>query len=136
MKMFYNINNMNKTLLIADDDSMFVDILMFESEKRQLPWQIVAVSDGQHTILKLQEHRPDILVLDLRMPNVDGFAVLEHMRTNHSDVPVIVVTHYSNAEYREKSMSYGVREYIVKSDWRIDRLVDRIDHHLTGAPQV
>ncbi len=124
---------MQKTLLIADDDSMFVDILMFESEKRQLPWQIVSVSDGLRTISTLTERKPDILVLDLRMPRVDGFAVLEHMRQSQSDVPVIVVTHYNNPEYREKSKQYGVREYIVKSDWRIDRLVDRLDQHLTGT---
>ncbi len=124
---------MQKTLLIADDDSMFVDILMFESEKRQLPWQIVSVPDGQRTISTLTERKPDILVLDLRMPRVDGFAVLEHMRANRSDVPVLVVTHYNNPEYRQKSMEYGVKEYIVKSDWRIDRLVDRIHQHLAGA---
>lgn len=121
---------MTKTLLIADDDAVFVNILSFEFEKRQLPCQVVSVSDGEHTIKMLQEHRPHMLVLDLRMPNIDGFGVLEHMREHHTDVPVIVVTHFHDAEHREKSLGYGVKEYIVKSDWHIDRLISEIGKHM------
>ncbi len=124
---------MHKTLLVADDDTVFVNILSFEFEKRQLPWQLVAVTDGQSTISMLTEHKPDMLVLDLRMPTIDGFGVLEHMRTNHETVPVIVVTHYHDDEHRKKSMEYGVKQYIVKSDWHIDRLVEEIGRHLIEA---
>ncbi len=120
----------NKILLVADDYAMFVNILSFECEKRQLPWQVITVSDGEHTIRMLTENKPDALVLDLRMPKVDGFQVLEHMQKNQSHVPVIVVTHYQDSEHREKSMAYGAKQYIVKSEWKISRLVEEIGKHL------
>ncbi len=124
---------MNKTLLVADDDTVFVNILSFEFEKRQLPWRLVSVSDGQHTITMLSEHKPDMLVLDLRMPTIDGFGVLQHMRDNHDAVPVIVVTHFHDEEHRKRSLEFGVKQYIVKSDWHIDRLVEEIGKHLVEA---
>ncbi len=124
---------MPKRLLIADDDRLFLNILSLEFEKRDAPVEVFTVEDGEHTITLLTEHKPDMLILDLRMPKVDGFAVLEHMQTHHTGVPVIVVTHYRDEEHKKRSEEYGVKLYMVKSEWRIGDMTDEIQKHLAEA---
>lgn len=121
---------MAKRLLIADDDKLFLDILTVEFESRKPEYEIMTVEDGKHTIAMLGENKPDMLILDLRMPNMDGFAVLEHMQAHHETVPVIVVTHFHDDEHKQKSETYGVKGYIVKSEWHIGKLVEEIEKHL------
>ncbi len=121
---------MQKHILIADDDTLFLNILTLELEKRDVPVKVTTVEDGEHTIRILSENKPDMLILDLRMPNMDGFAVLEHMREHHSAVPVIVVTHYQDDEHKRRSEEFGVRGYLVKSDWRIGDMTEEIRTHL------
>ncbi len=123
---------MPKSILIADDDKLFLDVLTFEFEKRNAPLQWITVEDGEHTIKLLTEHKPDMLILDLRMPNLDGFAVLEHMQKHHSSVPVVIVTHFHDEEHQKKSEQYGVKAYLVKSDWHISQLAEEIERLLEG----
>jgi DNA-binding response OmpR family regulator len=121
---------MRKRLLIADDDRLFLNILTLEFEKRDSPCEIITVEDGGQTITMLDERAPDLLILDLRMPTVDGYGILKHMKEKHEQVPVIVVTHFPDAEHQKKSEEFGVKAYIVKSQWPIHRLTDEIEKHM------
>ena len=121
---------MPKHILIADDDKLFVDILTLGFEKHNAEFNLMTVDNGERTISMLTEHNPDMLILDLRMPNLDGYAVLEHMRDNHSSVPVVVVTYYQDEGHKNRTKEFGVKAYLVKSEWRIDQLVGEIRKHL------
>jgi len=126
------MGDMPKHILIADDDTLFVDILRSGFEKHADGFTVTTVEDGKHTITMLTEHKPDMLILDLRMPNMDGFAVLEHMRNNHTSVPVIVVTYYQDDQHKKKAQDFGVKSYLVKSEWKIEQLVGEIKKHLVA----
>ncbi len=123
---------MQKHILIADDDQLFVDILRSGFEKHSEGLTISAVENGEHTIVMLQERKPDMLILDLRMPNMNGYAVLEYMKVNHNTVPVIVVTYYQDDLHKKKAEEFGVKAYLVKSEWKIEGIVSEITRYLEG----
>lgn len=121
---------MIKRLLIADDDILFLDLLTLEFEKRNSPFEIITADSGQSTIKQLTERKPDLLILDLRMPNIDGFKVLEHVQQEQLTIPVIIVTHFHDDEHKRRSAEFGVKGYYVKSDWHIGKLAEEIQRFL------
>lgn len=121
---------MPKHILIADDDQLFVDILRSGFEKHAEGLTITTVDSGENTITMLSERKPDMLILDLRMPKIDGYGVLEHMKNHHTSVPVIVVTYYQDDNHKKKAEAFGVKSYLVKSEWKIEQLVSEIKKHL------
>ena len=125
----YN-TEMSKCLLIADDDAMFIDILRLEFEKHDLPWEVLTVTDGERTLRLVEERSPHLLLLDLRMPKVAGFAVPEALKQKQSPLPVVVITNYHDDAHKRRSAEYGVRNYIVKSEWRLGQIVAEIGRHL------
>jgi CheY-like chemotaxis protein len=79
-------------LLVVDDDPQVVDLVrqLLEDE----PYEVVAAVDGQEALEAISHQRPDIVLLDLLMPRLDGFAVIEHLRQDaqYRQLPVIVLT--------------------------------------------
>jgi CheY-like chemotaxis protein len=125
---------MSKTILIADDDATVVKLFHLDAESKDADVIIRTSATGEETIEMLKSGKPDILVLDIRMPKGDGFTVLEHLQKNKIDLPVIVLTNYRTDEYIKKTKNYGqVKEYIVKHETRIDRVIDTVGSYLTKA---
>jgi len=79
-------------LLVVDDDPQVVDLVrqLLEDE----PYEVIAAADGQEALEAVSQQRPDIVLLDLLMPRLDGFAVIEHLRQDaqYRQLPVIVLT--------------------------------------------
>lgn len=123
---------MAKTILIADDDSTIVKLFHLDAESKDTDVIIRTSVTGEETIEMLNAGKPDVLVLDIRMPKGDGFTVLEHLQKHNIDLPVIILTNYRTDEYLKKSKTYGqVKEYIVKHETRIDRVIDTVGSYLT-----
>lgn len=118
---------MSKRVLIADDDSMLIQLLRLKAEQADLAAEIHTAENGEETIRAIQSMQPNILVLDLRMQKGDGFSVLEHLKKEGMDLQVIVLTNYNKPEYREKCTHYGVHEYIVKSETGLSELMDKLE---------
>lgn len=125
---------MSKTILIADDDSTIVRLFSLDAESRNSDVTIRSSGNGEETIEMLAAMKPDILVLDIRMPKGDGFTVLDHLKKHNLDIPVVILTNYRTDEYVKKSQTYGqVKDYIVKHETRIDRIINTVGAHLTAA---
>lgn len=122
---------MAKTILIADDDMTVTKLFHLDVEGKNVDLVIRSSNSGEETISSLALHKPDLLILDIRMPKGDGFSVLQHMAENNVDIPVIILTNYRNEQYIEKSKTYGnVKTYIVKHETRMDRVIDTVNSYL------
>lgn len=79
-------------------------------------FQVIEAVDGQEAVAKIEEGRPDLVLLDINMPGLDGFAVLERIQQNpaFSRLPVIAVTAYAMKDDREKILAAGFTGYVSK----------------------
>src|SRR2546427_13050967 len=80
-------------------------------------YQVIMAKDGEEGLRLAGEVRPDIVFLDIRLPKVDGFAVLQQLRsceeTRH--VPVVILSNYGERELVERGIKLGALEYLIKS---------------------
>ena len=103
---------MSKTILIVDDDPTLVRILAQTLEKES--YRAVLAYDGAEALKKVQDEHPDLIVLDIQMPRVHGYAFLFELRKidGGQSIPIIVLT--SNEDMAEIFLAEGVKEYLVK----------------------
>jgi len=120
------------TVLIVDDEPFNIDVLQQELE--ELNYQIITAANGQEALDKIRSQQPDLILLDLMMPVLDGFAVLAEIKADNSlrDIPVIIV---SMIDGRELGLALGAEDYFVKPVER-EVLIRRLDELVpaAGAP--
>jgi DNA-binding response OmpR family regulator len=103
-----------KLILIADDEPLLTELLEFRLGARG--YRTVVAHDGREALAKLDEAKPDAVVLDAMMPVHDGFEVLRRMRANvaHKDIPVIMLTARRGEQDVLGALELGANEYLVK----------------------
>ena len=100
-----------KTILIADDDRNLT--LLYEQELTDEGYRVEVVHDAREAIGRVEGDPPDLLILDIRMPGMDGIEALSHILGKNNRLPVILNTAYSN--YKDNFMTWSADAYVVKS---------------------
>jgi PleD family two-component response regulator len=103
-----------ETILVVDDDP---DITRFiELNLRDAGYHVAVAGDGEEALSKIGELNPDLVVLDVMMPKVDGFQVAEHLRQSarRGNISIIMLTAQGLPEQRVRGLTMGVDDYIVK----------------------
>ena len=116
---------MKKTTVLVVDDQ-YTDREVLRDLLEQKGCKCVTVEDGQSAINVLQQGKPDLVLVDIKMPNMDGFTVLEKIKDMHPDVGVIMMTAYSKDEYLDKSMKMGALNCLYKP-LNIERILETIE---------
>jgi len=110
--MLMDIENKN-TLLIVDDENINLNVMvqMMESE-----YTIYTATSGQNAIEKAKEYKPDLILLDIMMPDMDGYHTLSELKKCEETfkIPVIFITGLDSAEDEEKGLSLNASDYITK----------------------
>ena len=105
----------NKTVLIIEDDlfisGMYADKLVSEG------FQVYSAADGGNGLRLARESRPDLILLDIILPVVDGFEVLRQLKQDkeRAATPVIILTNISDPELIKTGLSLGAADYLVKA---------------------
>lgn len=99
------------TILFADDEESIR--LLYREEFEEAGYDVVLAADGQEALEKFAAKRPDLLVIDIKMPGMDGIELVSRIRETDTGVPVILCTAYG--EYRQNLETWASDEYIVKS---------------------
>ncbi|MCF7874919.1 MAG: response regulator [Candidatus Omnitrophica bacterium] len=104
----------NKKILVADDEPDFVELISMRLEVNG--FEVVAAKDGQEAIDKTKKENPDLLILDLMMPKLDGFEVCRMLKfdDNFRNLPIIVLSALDQQQDREKAIKAGADEYFIK----------------------
>lgn len=103
------------TLVMVVDDSVTVRKVTSRLLERN-GMEVVTAKDGLDAVAQLQDHRPDIILLDIEMPRMDGFEVASFVRhdDNLRDIPICMITSRTGAKHRERALGIGVNEYLGK----------------------
>ncbi|MBC8554143.1 MAG: response regulator [Candidatus Brocadiales bacterium] len=99
------------TILVVEDDKN--QRLLYEQELKLEGYEVVTASDGKEALEKVQEQLPDIIIMDINMPKMDGIETMGRVLSKNKEIPIIINTAYSN--YKDRFMSWAADAYIVKS---------------------
>jgi len=116
-----------KKVLIVEDDSFLQEL---EAKKlSKAGFEILTASTGEEAMRKINEPDIDIILLDLILPNYDGFDILKKIRQteNLKNTPVIVFSNLSEEKDVNKSKELGATDFMVKSNFTLDELIERIN---------
>lgn len=122
-----------KRILLVEDDRFLRKAA--EVRLRRAGYTVVTAADGEEALATASTMQPDLVLLDLIMPRMQGFEVLRVMRTQrHLDgVPIIVLTNLSQDADRARAMTEGANGYLVKANMSLDALADAVGTVLKGA---
>ncbi len=117
-----------KTILIVDDESPMVEALVLKLS--HLGFASRTAYNGNQALDALSDNTVQLVLLDLVMPEKDGFAVLEHLKKNQIKTPVLILTNLGQEEDAARCQSLGAKDYFVKADTPIITIVERIKNIL------
>jgi DNA-binding response OmpR family regulator len=117
---------MAKKIFIVEDEAALLYAL--EAKFRLEGFEVETAADGEEALKALRNYKPDLIVLDIILPKMDGWAVMQMIRAdaNLVSVPVVIVTNLTDKHSREKGVDLGAVNFLVKSDFDLEDLVDKI----------
>lgn len=102
---------MKKRILLIEDDAALR--MLYEDELGEEGYEVLSARDGKEGLRRYEQERPDLVVLDIVMPVMDGIETLNAILGKDRRVPVILNTAY--AQYKENFMTWGAEAYVIKS---------------------
>jgi DNA-binding NtrC family response regulator len=111
------------TVLLVDDEVGFLETLLKRLKRRQV--DAAAVYSGDDALAQLESRPPDVVVLDVKMPGMDGLATLREIKKRHPLVEVIMLTGHADVEMAIEGMEHGAFDYLMKP-CDIDELIYKI----------
>lgn len=122
---FAILRDMKPDILIAEDDAVLRNLYVKKFSVSGYP--IRAVEDGEQAIKELSIRFPDVLVLDIHMPKMDGFQVLETLPPATRVFPIIMLTNFADERSKERGRELGADDYFIKKDMTIKSLLEMVD---------
>src|SRR5262245_29496502 len=119
-----------KTILIVDDDHELVDGLRMVLERQG--YRIIRASDGHQGKQAIYQQRPDLVILDMMMPRMGGYPVLEHFKGKPDAPPIIMITANEGSRHKAYAEYLGVIDYIRKP-FAMERLVEAVNRAMNPS---
>lgn len=120
-------------MVMVVDDSVTVRKVTTRFLERE-GYLVNTAKDGQDAVIQLQDHLPDLILLDIEMPRMDGFEVARHIRSSSrlQDIPIVMITSRTGKKHRDHALSLGVNHYLGKP-YQEEVLLDTIREYTGGA---
>jgi CheY-like chemotaxis protein len=124
------------TILVVDHAAMCRELLaaVLGSHK----YRVRTAANGREALVAVGEQIPDLILLDIDLPELDGLAILRVLRSNpqYKDIPCMVLTSVAERDSVLESRRLGANDYMLKSHFSLDDLLTRIQRVLSGGPAV
>jgi len=118
--------------MIVEDDSFVSDI--YQTKLAENGFGVITAENGAEAIKKLGEsgEKPDMILLDIVMPYMDGMAVLKKIKENGEwkNIPVVLLTNISDKEEIQKGLNLGAKDYLIKSHFTPSEVMEKINKYL------
>ena len=124
------MNGQKKKILLVEDDMALSAV--YRSRLEIEGFDVREANNGEDALSATVEYRPDLILLDVMMPKISGFDVLDILRNTPetANVRIIMLTALSQPKDKERAESLGADDYLVKSQVVIGDVVARVKHHL------
>ena len=116
---------MKKILFIEDEESLQKTIADAFSKEE---FEIVSALDGENGFRLAKEEHPDLILLDLRLPEMGGIEVLEKLKKDEAtkDIPVIILTNVEEMREIQRAIDLGATTYLVKINYKLEEVVEKV----------
>ncbi|AEJ24164.1 response regulator transcription factor [Weissella koreensis] len=111
------------TILVVDDEPAIVTLIKYNLEQNN--FNVVTTGDGQAVIELVEEHHPDLILLDLMLPGVDGMTLTKQLRKKHNSVPIIMLTAMDTESDKVNGLDSGADDYLAKP-FQVRELLARV----------
>src|SRR3954468_11778821 len=121
-----------KRILLVEDDDALANV--YQTRLQAEGFDLRRVANGEEALASALNYKPDLVLLDVMMPKVSGFDVLDILRNTPetANLKIIMLTALSQESDKDRANSLGVDDYLVKSQVVIADVIDRIKHHLAN----
>ena len=115
-----------KKILIIEDDKFLRDLIT--QKLRKEGFNIVEAVDGEHGLKKVKDEKPDLILLDLILPGIDGFAVLAEVKKDPvlAKIQVIILSNLGQKDDIEKGLKLGAIDYLIKAHFTPGEIIEKI----------
>ena len=123
------MSEVKKVLLVEDDATLRRSL---EEYLKQSGFAIEIASDGEEALNNVNKYKPDVVLLDLVLPKMDGISFLKELRKDdsHVNLPVMILTNTDDIDSIGQSLDVGVTDYLIKHEWRLEDIVKKIKQRL------
>lgn len=123
-------NSHPKRILLVEDDDALANVYLTRLQAEN--FDVRRVANGEEALAAALSYKPDLVLLDVMMPKVSGFDVLDILRNTPetANLKIVMLTALSQDSDKQRAESLGVDDYLVKSQVVIADVIDRIKHHL------
>lgn len=122
-----------KKILVVDDNPFYAKVLQDKLPKGK--YDVLVAQDGEEGIEMVEKNTPDLILLDLKMPKVDGISFLRKIQADRvsSEIPVLIFSNTDKLDQVSESLALGVKGYIVKSLESLERIVESVQTTLENV---
>ena len=122
-------------ILLVEDDHLMADMYSYQLEREG--YQVDVVGDGRQGLDAIRSRHPDLVLLDLRLPVMEGFEVLGNLAGDPGRPPILILSNYGDAGMVNRGLALGARDYLVKSATTPITLAQKVRSILPpGAPHL
>ena len=117
-------------ILIVEDEPFLLN--MYKMKFKQGGFEVVSAIDGEEAIRTSRREKPDIILLDIMMPKIDGFEVLKNLKKNPltKSISVLIFSNFSQKEQKEKGIALGAVDYFVKTNYTPNQVLEKVKNIL------
>lgn len=123
------MNDMKKILVVEDEIPLLKALSM---KLKKAGFLVLEAQDGQIGLDIALKEKPDLILSDILMPNMDGFTMVNNLRQDEwgKDALIIFLTNFNNPQDIDKALQSGIYDYLVKNDWNLNDLIGKIKEKL------
>lgn len=113
-------------VLLVEDDVFLASI--YQKKFEMEGYKISVAEDGEKGLADAKKKKPDIILLDILLPKLDGFAVLEQLKADAStkNIPVVLLTNLGQKDDVEKGLEAGAADYLIKAHFKPSEIIDKV----------
>lgn len=122
-----------KKILLIEDDPLLIDI--YSTKLKQSGFEVCVVESGEKALAVIEEQKPDLVLLDIVLPHIDGWDILQNLRASKKlkGIQIVILSNLGQKEEIAKGLALGAAKYLIKAHYTPSEIVQEIIN-LVGNP--
>lgn len=115
-----------KSILLVEDDPFLVDI--YTTKLKETGFEVEVANDGEEALRKIEEKKPDLMLLDIVLPKIDGWETLKRIKENKEfeDLKVVILSNLYQKSEIEKGLKFGAIKYLIKAHFTPSEIIKEV----------